>query len=280
VPVADRLIREGFKTSARIGSVSERAELLFLRLLVTVCPLGRYHAEPELVKSGALPNRPRIRTTEVVLALQELERAGLLARYSVPDGAAYLEIPRFGQRLKYEARSPFPAPTRVLDSPGQDVMGFAAEAEPPPRPPPEREEKRREVSVSREPRNTRRRGRRDTRHACNCIQELQGRWPNYDIEDNLRRAQKQVTQKRGPGAVVTMWWFEEEWLAREPASAGPTAGRPAAAIEHPEPEGWRGWIEGSGLSWAGSAMAMGWKSLPAHWRAKILQRMQIAEVVR
>lgn len=270
LPVPDRLIRDGLKTSARIAAVSEGAEVLFFRLMLTVCPLGRYHAEPALVKQGALPNRPRIRTSDVASRLDELGRAGLIVRWSVPEGAAYLCLPRFNQRLRFEARSPFPAPPHgMVDVPGQELMDFAADPDPPPRPIPE--EKRREESVSRE----RRTHTKDLRHARNCIAELQERWPRHDIEDNLNRAERRVRQQRGPTAVVTMWWFEKHWMSTEPEKGG--AEKPAP--ETAEPDGWKDCVRESGYSWAETAIAMGWSSLPEHWKQKISTEMRMAGAV-
>ena len=264
----DRLIRDGLKTSARVGALSERAEMLFVRLLLTACPLGRYHAEPGLVKSGTLPNRPRIRLTDVAHALDEIERAGLIARWTEPDGATFLQVPRFGQQLRYAARSPFPAPPKgTPDVDGQDVMPFAVDREPPGRPPPdpEKEEKRSEVSVKREARNT--------QDAFGFVSELETRWPRHDVPACLRAAQTHVRKQRGPDAVLTVDFFERHWM---PKAAERTGGMRQETVTMPEPTGWLEWIKRSGLSWAQAALAMGWDSLPAHWKRKISDEMRDA----
>lgn len=251
----DRLIREGIKTSARIGRVSERAEMLFVRLLVTVCPYGRYHAEPELVKQGALPNRPRIRTADVSAALDELERSGLISRWTVPDGAAYLVIPKFGQRLKFKGRSPYPAPPHVPDTPGQEVIAFA-EDEPPPN-----QKKRREESVAREA--------RDTRHAENCLDELRKRWPRHDVDACLRRAKLYVGKQRGAGAIVTVTWFESHWMPNE-AEADHETDAPNGTL--PEPTGWRQWCVANAPDFAG--MTKPWRELDQVQQRFISERMR------
>ena len=152
----DRLIREGICTSSRLGNVSERAEMLFVRLIVKACPLGRYHAKPDIVKAQALTNRPRIRVTDVALALDELERAGLIVRYTgpAPDNEPLLAIPKYGQRFTQKVRSPFPPPPEGPgDAPGQQYLFGDPPPEvihnPPPAPDfsrPVRKERRKEES--------------------------------------------------------------------------------------------------------------------------------------
>lgn len=274
----DRLIREGLKTSARVGALSERAEMIFVRLLLTACPLGRYHAEPGLVKSGTLPNRPRIRLTDVALALDEIERAGLIARWTEPDGATFLQVPRFGQRLRYDARSPYPAPPKgTPDVDGQDVMAFAMDREPPWRPPlvpaPEqKEEKRSEVKCAREARHT--------HDAFGFVSELQSRWPRHDIPECLAGALRHVRKKRGPSAIVTFGWFEKHWMPNAEERKQETGHRRQETIPA-EPDGWQTkviQIKGD-AKWVDamkSAITLGWRGMPDQWRATILRKLDSA----
>lgn len=140
----DRMVRDGWKTSRKVGDVTEGAELLLLRLLLSACNLSRYHADPQIIKSTAFPNRPRLRTTDIASRLDELEKAGLIVRYTAPDGTPLLEIPNFGQSLKYGLKSPFaPRPGAPPDAPGQTLLGIEPPADNFSAPPPEkrREEK-------------------------------------------------------------------------------------------------------------------------------------------
>lgn len=126
----ERMLREGLRASRRIGAVSEGAECLFTRLILSVCDHGRFHADPHLVKAAAMPNRPRLRTSDIASRLDELEKAGLIVRYDAPPGTPLLTIPRFGQRLKYRRASPFPAPPgKPPDPPGQQHLPLNDEAE-------------------------------------------------------------------------------------------------------------------------------------------------------
>lgn len=127
----DRMLRDGWKTSQRIGAISEGAETLLVRLILSACNLSRYHADPQILKGTAYTNRPRIRTSDIASRLEELEKAGLIVRYIAPDGTPLLEIPRFGQTLKYGLKSPFAArPGGAADAPGQTLLGIDGEPEP------------------------------------------------------------------------------------------------------------------------------------------------------
>ena len=156
----DRMVREGWKTSHRISQITEGAETLLLRLILSACNHSRYFADPSLIKATVYPNRPRIRTSDIASRLEELEKAGLIVRYSAHGGQPLLYIPRFGQHLKYQTRSPYPAPPcGPQDAPGQGMLEIAVE-EPPARPPPDpdipraRAEKRSEVKSPHSPPTT------------------------------------------------------------------------------------------------------------------------------
>lgn len=110
-----RLVKIGLLDSPRIGAVGPFAELLFVRLILSACPLGRFYADPTKIRLAAFPNRPRTRSSDIASALDELEDAGLVRRYTAsPEAETLLVIERFAQAFKYRTRSPFPAP------PGED----------------------------------------------------------------------------------------------------------------------------------------------------------------
>lgn len=266
----DRLLKEGLKTSRRVGVISERAELLFVRLILTVCPLGRYHAEPELVKQATLPNRPRIRTSHVAAALDELESSRLISRYSDPDGASYLCIPKFGQRLKYSARSPYPPPPHgPADAPGQEVLALP---DLDPLPLPKREEKRREVCVSASAHAT-----HTTRLSDEEWQaELRKRYPALNIPAEMAKAKSYVARARGQQAKLTREFFEQHWLTKAEQTEVGAASFATAATVQPEPEAWRAFLKDTypEESWAESAAICDWATMPANWRAKITREFK------
>lgn len=123
----ERLISDAHCDDRTVGLLTERAELLFLRLLLKACPLGRYYAEPAKVKTQLLANRPRLRVADVTAALDELVRSGLASYYADSDGTRYVFLPCAVQtKLKHAARSPFPAPrSGPPDAPGQELIPLA-----------------------------------------------------------------------------------------------------------------------------------------------------------
>lgn len=257
----DKLLKDGLRTSAKIGGVPEFAELLFVRLLLATCHLGRCPWSPDWIRTTALSNRPRKRLTEIAAALETLRRAHLVARYTAHDGTAYLLIPNHGQRLKHAVRSPWPAPPAgPADADGQTFMAmpgdFPIAAQPPPagigkrpkapgggvRPPPF-------SSTSSE-------------SEADWLARLQDEWPHTDIVAELRKAHK---KKAGE---VERGWFEKSWLPNVTAKA-PVPGDPRLPVS-PEPANWREVLE---QLYPGNAVSSDpertWASLDATTRAKI-----------
>lgn len=104
----NRIIREGWIESPRIDQLTPLAERFFLRLCLRADDFGRYHATPQLLKSNLFPLREDVKTAQIEGWLGECVGVGLLTRYE-HDGKAFLEIPRFEQRMR-AAKSKFPTP--------------------------------------------------------------------------------------------------------------------------------------------------------------------------
>ncbi len=85
------------------------AELFYRRLMSVVDDFGRYYAKPSLLLSDCFPIRPSW-ADEGTLSLwvAECDNADLIRTYLV-DSTPYLEVLNFGQRLKPDQRSKFPA---------------------------------------------------------------------------------------------------------------------------------------------------------------------------
>lgn len=88
-----------------MNNISLGAELFFLHLCLKADDFGRYLADPKLLRSNLFPLRDT-RAAEIARWLTECESVGLIRCYSVSN-RAYLEIPKFNQRLR-EMRSKFP----------------------------------------------------------------------------------------------------------------------------------------------------------------------------
>ena len=96
-------LREGLLTSRALNSVNDRAECLFVRLLVLADDYGTFHADADLVRNYAWPLKS-YRTADVERALDDLERASLIVRFTGEDGSRYLEISKYDCPLKHKTR--------------------------------------------------------------------------------------------------------------------------------------------------------------------------------
>jgi hypothetical protein len=101
-------LRPGLLTSAAFNRLSDRAENLFVRLLLVADDFGHFHATPELVRAACWPLKS-YRTADVARTLDELERAGMIARYTAQDSCRYLALHRFQSRMA-RRRALFPQP--------------------------------------------------------------------------------------------------------------------------------------------------------------------------
>lgn len=224
----DKLLKDGLRTSARIGALPEFAELLFIRLLIATCHAGRCPWNPDWIAMHALPNRPRKRLAEIAAALETLRRAHLVTRYTGPDGTAYLLIPNHGQRLSYRVRSPWPEPPGgPPDAEGQTFMAL-------PGSPPQAAERPKaagaraalpfsSTSSFSETAPAKRETEAEWHH------RLAGQFPGVDLDEELREARKVKGRRLERG------WFETQWLPRCTERVGVVP--PASVVS--EPAGWR-----------------------------------------
>lgn len=271
----DRLVREGAKLSRRVNALSDTAECLFWRLILTVDVNGVYHAEPPLVKAACWPAKS-IRLSDVARVLSELERAGLIASWTAKDDARYLCLLKFRQRLRYTERPRFPVPPFDLDSGDQGFLELTAVADPPdppPRPPARgkrREEKRSEVCVSRpsaEP-TAAARPRPDNTHTHDEFQKdwisrLAAQWPGVAIQTELANALAYVRKQRGPLATLSREFFEQHWLpgCRDAVDLAALKAPCPVATEDLAPEGWEAVIADTKYGPGGAFAVNSWQEL-------------------
>ncbi len=104
-----RVIRDGWLESVPVSLLKAEEERFFLRLCLRADDHGRYHANPTLLRSNLFPLREDVRSTDIPRWLAACEKAGLLRCYEV-TGTGYLEIAKFGQRMR-SPKSKYPPPT-------------------------------------------------------------------------------------------------------------------------------------------------------------------------
>jgi hypothetical protein len=95
---------KSFPDSEKINSVSEAAEVLYLRLIAASDDAGRYWAEPKIVLAKLFTHRSvngQVTARSVDRRLSELAGAGLIRFYD-SGGKRYLEMVRVFKRLRPE----------------------------------------------------------------------------------------------------------------------------------------------------------------------------------
>ncbi|MGN6438512.1 MAG: hypothetical protein ACTHMM_18355 [Agriterribacter sp.] len=104
-----RLIRNNILTSDPVNSLSWSGEVFYRRLLHVVDDFGRYDAREDVLRADLYKLKLDIVSkADVAKWKNECSEAGLISLYSV-DGKNYLEVLKFGQRLRSK-KSKFPPP--------------------------------------------------------------------------------------------------------------------------------------------------------------------------
>ena len=110
--MSDRIVRDELLTSERYWSVSIEAQRLFVHLLLNIDNLARFSGKNYTIRSACFPGQA-VDPDKVEKLLSELQDADLVRFYSV-DGARFVFVPRFKQRLRY-TRSDYPAPPNEIN---------------------------------------------------------------------------------------------------------------------------------------------------------------------
>lgn len=103
----NRILRD-WTDSDRINQLSAQAERLFTRLIMKADDYGRYFADPKRLKAFLFPLRDDVSEPDISGWLADCEKAGII-RFYESDGKRYLEIWKYGQRLR-NMRNVYPAP--------------------------------------------------------------------------------------------------------------------------------------------------------------------------
>lgn len=114
-----RLLRD-WTDSAAVNSLSAEAERMFVRLIQKADDFGRYTADLKLLRPYLFPLQlESTREASLERWLHELESARLVRRYVV-GGKPYLEIEKFGQRIRSDVSRypdpPTPGECQTVDS--------------------------------------------------------------------------------------------------------------------------------------------------------------------
>lgn len=106
----NRILKESVCTSPNIERLNWFEEVCFYRLIVQCDDYGRLDARPPLVRARLFPLQEEVTTDDVAAALEALEDAGLLLRYTVEE-QPYLQLLTWGRHQKVRTpRLRFPPP--------------------------------------------------------------------------------------------------------------------------------------------------------------------------
>lgn len=104
----DRIVRAGILTSDAVNRLSPSGEVFYRRLLSVVDDYGRYDGRTEIVRAVLYPLRlERVSSSDIGKWIRETEEAALVRRY-LADGKPYLEVVKFGQKIRSKSRWPNP----------------------------------------------------------------------------------------------------------------------------------------------------------------------------
>lgn len=108
-----RFLSKSISYSLQLASVSFVTETVFYRCLPHLDVDGRMRGEPSVVRAMIAPLKDSLTLEMLETALAELERAGLLERYTV-NGACVIAFPGFDrhQRLRRDREAPSKLPPK------------------------------------------------------------------------------------------------------------------------------------------------------------------------
>lgn len=113
----DRIVRVGILTSDAVDRLSLGAEVFYRRLMNVADDHGRYDGRIEILRAVLYPLRlERVSSSDIGKWIRETEEAALVRQYHV-GGKPYLEIVKFGQKVR--SRSKWPDPPSTANGCGQ-----------------------------------------------------------------------------------------------------------------------------------------------------------------
>ena len=120
----NRLIKDSFRTSDKIASLTDFEFRLWVSLIVSVDDAGRGDARPAIIKGNAFPLRERVTAKDINDALHGLAVKGCVSLYEV-DGKPYFWFPTWAehQRIR-ECKPKYPDPPKNSGfTPSAEICG-------------------------------------------------------------------------------------------------------------------------------------------------------------
>ena len=98
----NRIIKESIRESESIDLLSDKAEILFIRLITFADDFGLFKSDPVLVNKALFP-RKDYRTNQVILWLDEVGKSGMVRFYIGPDTKPYGFFVNWGKHQQQRA---------------------------------------------------------------------------------------------------------------------------------------------------------------------------------
>lgn len=106
-----RYLKPGICDSDAINALSDGAECMFYRLLVTADDYGRADGRPLVIKANCYPIKESVTVKSIEARLHELEEHGIIVRYVV-NGKPYLQMQKWDSKPR-AGKSKFPQPPYI-----------------------------------------------------------------------------------------------------------------------------------------------------------------------
>lgn len=266
----DCMLYAGIRSSRKFARLTWFQRDFFYGLLHAAWPAGRFESDVEVLRAAVYaPLLPKVTKRDVQDALVKCHEVGLVKLWTDDSGRGWGEVTNYRQ-TGLRKRKP-------ADD-GSPPLPPAPESEPDLFRPAEKEGKKEGEGAQ----NARRKAPTPPRPFSEKLStaetqeqwlaRLTAEWPEVHLPKQLTLAE---TAQRLQGKDLERDWFEARWLPKTSAVVRLGGGALASALPA-EPEGWRVYLkdEYEGESWAESAAACTWASLPGNWRERLLREYQ------
>ena len=101
--MANRILKESYKSSPDVDCLSWFEECLWNRLIVTVDDYGRFDGRTIMLKNELFPVKEKVTKKQIEDAIEHMERIGMVRRYVV-ENRPYICIPSWEKHQQIRAK--------------------------------------------------------------------------------------------------------------------------------------------------------------------------------
>lgn len=265
MPLRKVVVHPGIIDSERVCALPLACQLFFRNLLHCCDGKARFPADAAELRAALYWRTPAVTSPHIEVWLQKCAQARLVKLYT-RDGKKYGEVENYRQTDQFH---------KAIYPPAVDQVELELKADPPP--------KRANKKMNRSEGEGKEAPEGATPPAPvkfsvtesdeQWLARLAQAWPGINLAREIAQAQ---ANRQRQGKKLERAWFEAHWLTKiSPAVDFATATASPAAPISSEPEAWRAWLKDHhyGESWAETAAAYEWTTMPANFRSKIERGM-------